>query len=312
MTDMTKPEFTSEPEARKHLEALRWSQTGRFCPHCGVVEKSSPVNSEAHGEGFYYCLSCRKTFTVTVGTIFERSHVPLHKWMLAFHLMSASKKGISAHQLHRMLGVTYKTAWFMAHRIRECMRDGFPGPLGGEEKTVEIDEMYVGPTTYKKKRGKIVADRGTAGKTIVLALVERGGKSRSIIVEKISREELATIILKNAHRASTINTDEARWYKFVGGEFIAHHRVNHRKGEYARGIAHTNTVEGFFSIFRRGMKGVYQHCSEKHLQRYLDEFDFRYSHREKCGYSDAERADAAIKGAEGKRLMYRNPNARAA
>lgn len=317
MSDLQNPVFTDVSAARTHLEGLRWGETGRFCPHCGVVGKSSPVASEDHGQGFYYCLACKKTFTVTVGTVFERSHVPLNKWLLAFHLMNSSKKGMSAHQLHRMLGVTYKTAWFMAHRIRECMKDGFPSPLGGNGKAIEVDETYLGPTTHtvsKDAKGKetVKSNRGTKGKAIIVTLVERGGRSRSIHVEKLNREQIAQIVLANAKTDSVLNTDEGKWYKMVGEDFIFHQRVNHSKGEYVRGEATTNTVEGFFSIFKRGMKGIYQHCSEKHLQRYLVEYDFRYSHRAALGYSDADRTVAAIKGAEGKRLMYRMPHRRAA
>lgn len=316
MCDLSSPIFNDADAAREHLEGLRWAD-GRFCPHCGEAERTSPVSGKSHRPGLYYCNSCASQFTVTVGTIFERSHVPLHKWVLAFHLMSASKKGISAHQLHRMLGVTYKTAWFMAHRIRESMREFNPGPIGGEGKHVEADETYIGKrSTPRKRRGNRPYTKGgksgSAQKLAVVSLVERGGNARTFHVDGATREEVREVLVRNVSRDSTLQTDESPIYKKTGAEFASHETVKHSAGEYVRGDAHTNTVEGYFSIFKRGMKGVYQHCAEKHLHRYLSEFDFRYNHRIALGYNDTERAVAAIKGAEGKRLTYRRTAERAA
>jgi hypothetical protein len=239
-----------------------------------------------------------------VGTIFERSHVPLNKWVLAFHLMSASKKGISAHQLHRMLGVTYKTAWFMAHRIRESMREFAPDPVGGQNKVVEADETYIGG------KAKNRAFKAPPKKEAVVSLVERGGKVRSTHVERVNAKNLRPVIVQQASRKSYLMTDESPIYPKIGDEFAGHGTVNHSIDEYVRGgFWHTNTVENYFSILKRGMNGVYQHCSAKHLKRYVGEFDFRYNNRQ---ITDAERALIALKGAEGKRLTYRRAAERAA
>jgi transposase-like protein len=304
--DLTNPIFTDATEARKHLEALRWAN-GRFCPHCGAQEGTSLVRGRKHRPGLYYCNACKKQFTVTVGTVFERSHIPLNKWVAAFHLMASSKKGVSAHQLHRMLGITYKSAWFMAHRIREAMKDdGSSGPLGGEGQIVEADETYIGPTRHRftnKKGWKPV--KGHSGKWKVLSLVERNGRARSVKIERLNTESIWEILSRNADRKSILMTDEASWFTAPGDQFAGHHTVNHSEKEYARGIWHTNTIEGFFSIFKRGMRGVYQHCGEQHLQRYLHEFDFRYNNRAALGVNDAQRAAIALKGIEGKRLTYR-------
>jgi transposase-like protein len=296
MCDLTNPIFSDEATAREHLEALRWAN-GRFCPHCGEVECTGPVSGGR--PGLYYCASCKKQFSATVGTLFERSHVPLNKWMAAFYAMAASKKGVSAHQLHRSLAVTYKTAWFMAHRIREAMKEGaWSGPLGGEGKTVEADETFIGRKPGRKKR------QGAAHKHAVVALVERGGKTRSFHVERVNAANVRKVLVTQVDRKSTLNTDEAIYYRTVGKEFGKHESVNHSAEEYVRGETHTNTIEGVFSIFKRGMIGTYQHCGEQHLKRYLTEFDFRYNHRTALGYSDAERAKAALRGIEGRRLMY--------
>ncbi len=318
MCDLSKPIFHDADAAREHLEAIRWAD-GRFCPHCGEAERTSPIAGTSHRPGLYYCNSCRKQFTVSVGTLFERSHVPLNKWVMAFHLMSASKKGISSHQLHRMLGVTYKTAWFMTHRIREAMRDDVAasGPLGGAGKNVEADETYFGKrTTPRKRRGNRPYTKGGksggAQKLAVVALVERGGKARTFHVDGATRAEVREILVRNVSRDTTLQTDESPIYTRTGAEFAGHETVKHTAGEYVRGSAHTNTVEGYFSIFKRGMKGVYQHCAEKHLHRYLSEFDFRYNHRTALGVTDAERALIALKGIEGKRLTYRRTAERAA
>ncbi|MBN9086013.1 MAG: IS1595 family transposase [Reyranella sp.] len=300
--DLAAPQFTDENAAREALEAIRWPG-GPVCPFCGVVGNITRLQGKSARPGQLQCNDCRRSFTVTVGTVFERSHIPLHKWLLASHLMASSKKGISAHQLHRMLGVTYKTAWFMAHRIREAMTPPSGGsPLGGSGKHIEADETYIG-----KKHGK-VARRGTGHKRVVVSLVERGGGVRSFHVDTADIPTVKKIIDQHADRASTLNTDEAAMYSGVGREFAKHQMVHHGREEFVRGDAHTNTLEGYFSIFKRGMKGVYQHCDERHLQRYLNEFDFRYSNRAALGTSDKERATKALKGIEGKRLTYRRIN----
>jgi hypothetical protein len=248
-----------------------------------------------------------------VGTVFERSHIPLNKWLLAAFLISASKKGISAHQMHRMLGITYKSAWFMMHRLREAMApSGKPGPLGGEGKVVEADETYIGkrdgkpskPDSFVSGFGWISHPKIDTQRKIV-ALVERGGAARSFVVSSVDKKTVRKILFTNADRKSVLMTDEANVYSNVGAHFADHWTVNHTNYEYARGQATTNTVEGYFSIFKRGMKGVYQHCSEAHLHRYLAEFDFRYSNRAALEIDDKERAKKALKGIVGKRLTHR-------
>jgi transposase-like protein len=307
--NLTAPQFTDETAAREHLEALRWPN-GVSCPHCGGLEKITKMQGKSHRPGLFLCGDCRGHFSVTVGTVYERSHIPLHKWLLATHLMASSKKGISAHQLHRMLGITYKSAWFMAHRIREAMTDTDATPVGGNGGAVEVDETYIGPTTYSvSKGGRVRADRGMAGKRKIVTLVERGGKARSKHIEHVTAKNISEV-LKDVSRDARLMTDEAKFYREPGKDFASHERVNHKKGEYVRGDAYTNTVEGFFSIFKRGMVGVYQHCDKRHLQRYLTEFDFRYSNRAKLGVSDKERAEKALKGIEGKRLTYRRTDKR--
>ena len=309
MTDLHNPIFTDEKAARAHLESLRWAD-GRYCPHCGESERTSPVAGTKHRPGLYYCNGCKSTFTVTVGTVFERSKIPLTKWMMGYHLMSASKKGISAHQLHRMLGVTYKTAWFMAHRIRESMKAGSPGPMGGSGKSVEADETFIGTSTKGRKRRKRFPNatqwRGSMDKMKVLSLVERGGEVRSFKVDRVNSNTIQDVLFRNVDRKSDLLTDEAPYYKPLGSEYASHKTVVHSRNEYARGFGiHVNTLEGYFSIFKRGMKGTYQHCDEKHLQRYLCEFDFRFNNR---GIEDAERRDKALAGSTGKRLTYQQPN----
>jgi transposase-like protein len=314
MAALDNPIFTDADKARNHLEAMRWPN-GPVCPHCGNSDPNAirALKGKAHRAGVYQCNECRDQFTVTVGTVFERSKIPLNKWLLATHLMTASKKGMSAHQMHRMLGLTYKSAWFMCHRIREAMRDDVAssGPLGGTGQIVEADETYFGKTEYQPttktdgtpfiKSGKT----GPSGKRAVVALVQRGGKVRSFHVDKANAHTIREIVVTNISRESALFTDESRLYTKVGAEFGDHQTVRHAAGEYARGKVHTNTIEGVFSIFKRGMKGVYHHCAEKHLHRYLAEFDFRYNHRTALKIGDVERRDAALKGIAGKRLTYR-------
>lgn len=309
--DLTNPIFTDETAARAHFEASRWPD-GPVCPHCGAIDSATQLKGKSTRPGVYKCRECEKPFSAMVGTVFERSHIPLHKWLLAMHLLCSSKKGISSHQLHRMLGVTYKTAWFMAHRIRESMKDINPGPLGGEGKVIEADETYIGPSRsiYSNEKGWH-RESGLSSKSKVISLVERGGKARSLKVERMTAENVRSFVVTNVSRASTLHTDEANYYPRIGREFAKHETVNHSEKEYARGSVTTNTVEGFFSIFKRGMRGVYQHCSDKHLQRYLNEFDFRYSNRIALGVNDSERAAKALEGVAGKRLTYRQPRKRA-
>jgi transposase-like protein len=300
MPDLQNPIFTDDDKAREYLESIRWPE-GPVCPHCGVLEKSSAIKGGR--AGLYFCNACRKQYTVTVGTVYERSKVGLSKWLLATYLLSSSKKGMSAHQIHRMLGVTYKTAWFMCHRIREAMIDSNPGPMGGKGKVVEADETYIGSSGYEFHNDKgWQMKRGLGDKHKVFTLVERGGRARSLKVDNMSGVEVGKILAANVNKHTNLMTDESSLYKKAGKQFDRHHKVNHKQGEYAKGFVYTNTVEGYFSIFKRGMIGTYQHCGEQHLQRYLNEFDFRYSNRQ---ITDKERADVALKGAEGKRLMYR-------
>jgi transposase-like protein len=299
--------FRDDDAARQYLERLRWP-AGTVCPHCGVIGHSYKTPTL----GRYRCAEkeCRKDFTVTVNTPMERSHIALHKWLQAFHLMTSSKKGVSAHQLHRTLEITYRSAWFMAHRIRECMRTGGLSQLGGEGKIVEADETYYGnidkPRT-KTTRGLPYLKRGKAGnKRPVVALVERGGKVRTFHVPVADKFMVQAICKENIARESRLHTDESRLYFGADQHFASHETVRHSAEEYVRGDVHTNTAEGYFSIFKRGMRGVYQHCGEKHLHRYLAEYDFRYNHRAALGYDDGERAALAIQSADGKRLTYRN------
>lgn len=296
----------TENEAREFLENLRWPN-GAVCPHCGhdVAHKlSGKVGSKKPVRaGVYACAKCRKQFTVTVGTIFESSRIPLRKWLMAFYLMNASKKGISAHQLHRMLGVTYKTAWFMCHRIRESMRKEPVNSL--LEGVVEADETYIGGKESNKHFSKrLNAGRGAVGKTPVFALVERGGELRAGKVANVGAKTLPTIIRKHVSREATLMTDSAPTYKGVYDHVLRHEVVDHHRREYVRGNAHTNTLEGWFSLLKRGINGTFHHVSEQHLDRYIDEFVHRYNWRE---MDDVQRTIKALKGAPGKRLYYKEP-----
>ena len=311
--DLTNPIFNNEDAARAYFESIRWPDGKPICPHCGVIGQATLVKGESHRPGMYQCNACLKPFTVTGGSVMESSHVPLHKWALAFRLMASSKKGFSAHQLMRSLGLgSYRTAWFMAHRVREAMADRDPEPLGGKGKTVEIDETFIGKPDQTFVSGKgWQGKRGTATKRKVLTMVERGGRAISVKVEDLTVRTLKTVIGKHVVLDSTLNTDEAQFYKPIGKRFAEHQAVNHSAEEYVRReggkLTTTNTVEGFFGVFKRGMTGVYQHCGENHLQAYLNEFDFRYSNRSALGVEDTDRAVRAVKGAEGKRLTYRQP-----
>lgn len=300
MTNITDPIFHDEDAARAHMEASRWGDEPN-CPHCGSLRVHRMAGKTQ--AGMFLCNDCRDKFTVRTGSVMERSHVPLHKWLLATHLMASSKKGMSAHQMHRMIGVTYKTAWFLCHRIREAMNGaGNDGPLGGSNKVVEVDETYVGG------KAKNRAFRKPRAKEAVVALVERDGKVASYHVANVNAKTLRPLVVQKIDRASFLMTDESLIYTRMGEEFAGHGTVNHSADEYVRtgGFRHTNTVENFFSIFKRGVIGTYHHMSEAHLARYCAEFDFRYNHR---SITDAERAAVALKGAEGKRLTYRRPHA---
>ncbi len=307
---LSSPQFHDADKAREWLERELWAD-GRPCPHCGVVDKSTKVGGKTARAGLYMCNACRKQFTVTVGTLYERSHVPLNKWLAATHLMMASKKGISALQIGRMLGLSKKTAWFLCHRIRESLRDTRPDLLGGEGMTIEADETFVGGKEKNKHRSKRNSGNiGGQGKEAVFSLVERGGRVRSRHVTDVSSKTLRPVLEAQLADASQTRfmTDGEGQYRLIGPMFKSHDVVNHSIGEYVRGDAHTNTIEGYFSILKRGIVGVYHHVSAEHLKRYLAEFDFRYNQREALGVTDAERMARSIPGIVGKRLTYRRTN----
>jgi len=296
--------FHDEEAARKQLEALRWPN-GAECPHCGGTERNVLLQGKATRPGLYFCGDCRTQFTVTVGTVFERSKVPLNKWLLVTHLMCASKKSISAKQIERMVGVTYKTAWFMCHRVREAMRPMGFDKLGSGGGIVDADETYFGTSKKALEDQKRRNKKLTSGhhKMKIVSLVDRGGNVRSFHVEKVTglvlRDKLTTHIDKSAH----LMTDEAPMYKVTGRHFASHEKVDHSQYEYVRGLATTNTVESFFALVKRSLVGTYHHVGEQHMVRYMNEFDFRYNHRK---VTDSERADAALIGIGGKRLQYRD------
>lgn len=303
----------NEVAAYAWVEARVWPN-GPVCPHCGGTERISKMQGKATRIGLYKCYQCRKQFTVKVGTVFEDSHVPMNLWLQAMYLLCSSKKGISSNQLSRTLGVTLKTAWFMSHRIREAMRVTGVEPMGGLGEIVEIDETIIGKTDGAPK--KIVGGR-SGFRNVACTLVERGGKSRTFHVDGVTMATLLPVIRANVRPQTTVMTDEHASYQRLGDDFARHFSVNHSKDEYVRYTnavmfptgepftVHSNTVEGYFSIFKQGMKGMYQHCSEKHLHRYLNEFDFRYSNRIRLGINDVERTERAVKGIVGKRLTYR-------
>jgi len=293
--------FHDEDAAFAYVEARVWPN-GPTCPHCGGITRIGRMGGKSTRRGLYKCYQCRKPFTVRQGTIFESSHVALHLWLQAMYLVACSKKGISSNQLHRTLGVTLKTAWFMSHRIREAMRSGDLAPMGG---IVEVDETYIGRLAGQTARG------GGHHKMKVLSLVQRGGGARSVMVDNVTIREVYPILLKNIEHEAHVMTDEHGIYRPLGQHFASHSFVCHQHGEYVVGTVHTNTIEGYFSIFKRGMRGVYQWCAEKHLHRYLAEFDFRYSNRIALGCNDEDRADRLLSGIVGKRLTYQTASARA-
>jgi transposase-like protein len=309
MCDIHSPQFNDETAARQHLEAQRWPK-GPICPHCGGIERIYPVQANKDKkvrDGLYHCNDCNGQFTVTVGTIFEGSKVPLHKWLMATYMMASSKKGVSSKQLERSLGVTYKTAWFMSHRIREAMKSDDTAAFGSTGGAVEVDETFIGNDKTIKPKG-MKKGRGYHHKHKIVALVDReAGTARTMVVDDLKASTLAPIVRENVEREARLMTDEAAQYTQVGHEFSEHGVVHHGKGEYVRGDIHTNTIEGFFSIFKRGMKGVYQHAAKKHLHRYATEFEFRYNYRIRNGYDDIARTSMILRGIEGKRLTYRGP-----
>jgi transposase-like protein len=292
------PHFRDDQAAREYLERLLWPE-GPVCPHCGVIGHAYATKRP----GVYRCAEkeCRKDFTVTMKTVMERSKIALHKWLQAFHLMASSKKGVSAHQLHRTLKVTYEAAWFMAHRIREAMRaGGLAVPMGSGGGIVEADETFIG-----RRQGARRAKAGFGHKMAIMSLVERGGKIRSFHIDRAGKDAAQKIIRENVSREARLMTDSASYYKHGRYDVAEHQTVDHDAGEWGRGDVHTNTLESYYSTFKRGMKGVYQHCREKHLHRYAAEFDFRYNTRIALGIGDGERAALAVQGAAGKRLTYR-------
>jgi transposase-like protein len=308
---LSEPRFQNEEAAYEWVEARLWPH-GPTCPRCQGRDRIGKLAGKSTRTGVYKCYACRKPFRVTVGTVMEASHIPLHVWLQAITLMSSSKKGISSNQLHRVLGIGLKAAWFLSHRIREAMSGGTLAPLGRNGGVVEADETYFGKleTERKLSRGRKPnptkgGRTGPAQKRAIVALVERGGSVRSFHVENADKPTVNKIIAANVAREAVVYTDESRIYNDVAGMVAGHEKITHSMGEYVRGEVHTNNVEGSFGVFKRGMKGIYQHCREKHLHRYLAEFDFRFNHRVALGVHDAERADRALLGVVGKRLTYR-------
>ena len=311
MNSLNAPHFHDDDKAREYLESVRWPN-GAVCPHCGVIGDHYRLNGTGGAKGkkarpgLLKCQDCREQFSVTVGTVFERSKIPLSKWLAAAYLLCSSKKGMSAHQLHRTLDITYKSAWFLAHRIRFAMADfGKGGLMGSGGGVVEADETYIG-----RKRGKQMRP-GAGHKHMVFSLVERGGKVRSTHITGKSFDGIKKALKSNVSPDARLATDEARMYRKIAKRYAEHLTVNHSANQYRDGDATTNTIEGFFSTFKRGMNGVYQHCSGDHLHRYLAEFDFRYNHRVALEVDDKQRADNALAGIGGKRLMYRDPDSAA-
>jgi transposase-like protein len=316
-SNLQNPIFTDETKAREWLEARVWPQ-GPICPHCGTPSEGvTKLEGSKHRPGVYQCNGCREQFTVTVKTVFERSKIPLTKWLAALFLLTASKKGVSAHQIHRSLGISYKSAWFLMHRLREAMRNGGLAPMGGAGEIVEVDETVIGKLDGAPKH--TYQGYGQQWRNVVMTLVTRGGNARSFHIAGTTTGVVLPIIRANLQAETFIMTDEASWYRSLGDTFT-HEAVNHSAKEYVRRDFSwhsgqlqtvkitTNTVEGYFSIFKRGMRGVYQHCKEKHLHRYLAEFDFRYNTRTALGYTDLMRAELAAAGIKGKRLTYRRPH----
>jgi|SRR5581483_10558992 len=303
------PIFQDEAKAREALEAVRWPD-GPICPHCGNSdpERIAKVQGakQSHRPGLYYCNECKGQFTVTVATVFERSKIPLTKWWMAAHMFNSGKNGVSAHEIHRTLGITYKSAWFMMHRLREAMADMTRTPMGGEGQTIQADETYYGNSSKRAKGYK----KGHKNKASVVALIEKpSGKARAFHVREATAERVREIIVMNARRSSELHTDESKIYTKLGKEFAAHKTVEHGFNQHGYYVGKdgqtTNAVENFFGNFKRSMKGTYRFCSERHLQRYLNEFEFRHNNRSGLGVTDGERTATAMRGISGKRLTYR-------
>ena len=310
MSVLSKPYFHDEEAAFAYLESIVWAD-GKACPHCGAVDRLTAVKANPAKRirvGLHRCGHCKGQFTVKVGTVFEHMRLPLHKALQAVYLMTSSKKGISAHQLHRVLEITYKSAWFLAHRIREAMRDGDLAPFGSGGGIVEIDETFIGVDRTMKPKGE-KKGRGYAHKHKVLSLIDRTtGRQRSMVVDSLKAADLLPILKENIAAEAIVMTDEAGQYKNLSATFAAHGFTRHSAGQYVdyeNPTIHTNTIEGAFSIFKRGMKGIYQHCQKKHLHRYVAEFEFRYNNRVALGCNDQDRSVAAISGMVGKRITYR-------
>ena len=309
MSFLSAPHFHDEQAAYDFIEARIWAN-GRVCPKCGVIGESTKLQGQSTRIGVYKCRACRKPFTVKVGTVFESSHIPMRLWLQAIFLMASSKKGISTHQLQRTLGITIKAAWFLSHRLREAMNDNKLNfePMGGTGGAVEVDETFIGRDFEKKPRGE-KKGRGTGHKFKIVSLIDRTkGVSRSIVVDDLKTSTLYPLLRNNISPVAKLMTDEASQYRTIGRMFASHDYTNHRAGQYVdptNKYIHTNTVEGFFSVFKRGMKGVYQHCRHNHLQRYVTEFDFRYNNRKANGIEDVERAEILLRAVVGKRLTYR-------
>lgn len=309
---LSNPIFHDADKAREWLEAKLWPD-GPICPHCGVEGNATLMEGKTTRPGLYQCNACRQPFTVTVGTLYERSKIPLNKWLAATHLLMASKKGVSALQIGRMLGLSKKTSWFLMHRIRESLEPANrQSTLGGEGKIVEADTTYIGGKEKNKHAKKRNAKNiGGQGKQIVHTLVERGGRARSTHIANVSGKTLRPVVMKQVNLASSLMTDTAGGYLHLGKKFARHEMVDHGTGEYVRGDVHSNTVEGYFAILKRGITGVYHNVSEAHLKRYLAEFDWRYNEREALGVDDAARMEKSISGIVGKRLTYRISGAEA-
>lgn len=301
------PQVCNEEAAIAYIEAKLWPD-GPVCPHCGTIGEATLLKGKSTRPGLWKCRPCRKPFTVRMGTLFELLHIPLHLWLQAIYLLCSSKKGISTRQLHRTMGGSMKTAWFLTHRIREAMREGkLPGGLGGEGKFVEADETYVGGRAKNRAYAKELPRHEP-----VVALVERKGRVASFHVPNVNATNMKPIIKEQISDKSHLRTDESAIYLEPGKSFASHETVNHAAKEYVRGDAYTNTVEGYFSILKRGIYGVYHHVSQEHLKRYLAEFDFRYNYRIALGFDDATRADIALNGVKGKRLTYETARRRGA
>lgn len=301
---LSNPIFHDADKAREWLEARLWKD-GPICPHCGTVDQATLMQGKSHRPGLYQCNACRQPFTATVGTLYERSKIPLNKWLAATHLMMASKKGMSALEIGRLLGISKKSAWFLCHRIRESLRPTSLTPMGGEGKYVEADETFIGGKETNKHRSKRNSKNiGGMGKEPVFALVERKGRVRSHHVPSVTAKTLRPILVAQLDAKTFLMTDDAGQYRHMNKDF-AHEAVNHDAGEYVRGEAHTNTIENYFSILKRGITGTFHHVSQQHLKRYLAEFDFRYTEREALGVNDTMRAQAILEGIRGKRLTYR-------